>query len=145
MNVNKNVEKSSTSDPRSQEMGRRIKECRKKEGMNQQRLADFLGKGDRSSISYLESGKSSPSIEELLLMSLRFNVTPSWLSAMDVLIDSGKLNLNHEKVDPVVKQLDDVEYQADAILDTRLPGGARLEDLESAKILIEGFLKSFED
>jgi len=145
MKVNKNVEESSISERRSQIMAQRIKECRKREGISQQGLADFLGKGDRSSISYYESGRNSPSIDELLLMSLKFNVTPSWLSAMDVLVDSRKLNLDHEKVQPVVRELTDAEYQVGALLSTPLPEGARLEDLRSAKKLIESFLKAFED
>ena len=125
-------------------MGDRIKESRKKRGLSQQDLADFLGKGDRSSVSYFESGKSSPSIDELLLMSLKFKVSLPWLAAIDVVIESGVLNLSHDDVAPVVQEITDIEYQVEEILGTQLPKDAHLEDLRSAKKHIESFLKAFD-
>lgn len=43
-------------------LGQRIKEIRKKKGMTQEQLAEIVGIGT-SNISYIETGKFAPSIE----------------------------------------------------------------------------------
>lgn len=56
------------------ELGKSLREYRKRQGWNQQFIADQLNI-DRSTYSYYESGRTSPSIDSLIRLSKIFNVS----------------------------------------------------------------------
>lgn len=56
------------------ELGKSLRDYRKRQGWNQQFIADQLNI-DRSTYSYYESGRTSPSIDSLIRLSKIFNVS----------------------------------------------------------------------
>ena len=56
----------------------RLKECRKKDGMNQAALAEFCGT-TQSAISSFESGNAVPNLEIAALLAEKFEVSLDWL------------------------------------------------------------------
>lgn len=55
-------------------LGKSLRDYRKRQGWNQQFIADQLNI-DRSTYSYYESGRTSPSIDSLIRLSKIFNVS----------------------------------------------------------------------
>ncbi|MFY1669647.1 helix-turn-helix domain-containing protein [Plantactinospora sp. WMMB334] len=74
-----NVSTGSVAQP---EFGRRLREIRLRSGLSQSELAE--GVANPSYVSMLESGKRTPSLEIVLLLSRRLSVSPSELTGTDL-------------------------------------------------------------
>ena len=59
-------------------MNNKLKELRKNSALTQKQIADVIGI-DRSTYSYYENGKASPSLEVLVKISKVFNVTLDYI------------------------------------------------------------------
>lgn len=59
----------------------RLKECRKKAGLNQAALAEFCGT-TQSAISSFESGNAAPNLEIAALLAEKFEVSLDWLCGL---------------------------------------------------------------
>jgi transcriptional regulator with XRE-family HTH domain len=63
-------------------VGERLREAREEKGISQAKLAEEIGV-DKSFIGHIEIGKSSISVETLILLADYFNVTTDYLLGRD--------------------------------------------------------------
>lgn len=59
--------------------GERLKKLREGKGFNQQELADYLGKGNKTVISSWELNKSKPSMDDIITLSEFFETTTDYM------------------------------------------------------------------
>lgn len=64
-------------------IGDRIKELRKKEGLNQNKFCEIINLG-QSRLSEIESNKTKPSFETLLSIKENFHVSLDWLATGEI-------------------------------------------------------------
>ena len=88
----------------NKEIGRRIRQIREKEGLNQEELAEKLDFGDRAKVYRIESGKQSMTANELIrfcqlfYISLDSLINNELLSSSDYKEISGRY-INNEQVE----------------------------------------------
>lgn len=66
----------------SEELGRNLREARESKNLTQQKVADILNV-ERSAISYYESGKSLPSILQLIKLSKQLKIRLMFFLTVD--------------------------------------------------------------
>ena len=88
----------------NKEIGRRIRQIREKEGLNQEELAEKLDFGDRAKVYRIESGKQSMTANELIRFCQLFHISldslinNELLSSSDYKEISGRY-INNEQVE----------------------------------------------
>lgn len=71
-------------------LGKRIRELRKAKGLTQEKLAEFVGI-NTANISYIETGKYAPSIENFEKIALALGVQPVELYMFEPLKDANEI------------------------------------------------------
>ncbi len=85
-------------------LGKRIRDARKAKGLTQERLAELLGIGT-SNISYIETGKFSPSMENFEKLVEILGVEPSELYTFETL----------KSADTMIKELNEAFADEDTL------------------------------
>lgn len=123
--------------------GERLKEARKKSGAQQVEIAERLEK-DRTTISNWERGKSSPSIDDFLILSSLYDEPIARLMALDEIINKKTVYpLSKESLE-IDNELNEIEGAVAELQGKPLPPGASAEYLRSAVRLIQTFLEAIE-
>ncbi len=88
------------------ELGTRIKELRKEQGLSQTDLAEKCGYKSFTTINKIEKGKLNPPFDNIVTIAQIFNVSPAYLLGLE-----HKKSKEEEKLLEIISQLNEEEIK----------------------------------